>query len=89
MAHFISEMLNLSPEKLELVKRASRLCKADLLTQMVGEFPKLQGIIGREYAMMDGENEEVAKSMAEHYLPRHSTDVLPKTETGHGNQEMK
>jgi glycyl-tRNA synthetase beta chain len=82
LAHFISEMLNLSPEKLELVKRASRLCKADLLTQMVGEFPKLQGIMGREYALMDGENEEVARSMAEHYLPRHSTDVLPETEIG-------
>jgi glycyl-tRNA synthetase beta chain len=82
LAHFISEMLNLSPEKLELVKRASRLCKADLLTQMVGEFPKLQGIMGREYALVEGENEEVARSMAEHYLPRHSTDVLPETEIG-------
>jgi glycyl-tRNA synthetase beta chain len=82
LAHFISEKLNLSPEKLELVKRASRLCKADLLTEMVGEFPKLQGIMGREYALVEGENEEVAMSLAEHYLPRHSTDVLPETEIG-------
>ena len=82
LAHFISKMLNLSPEKLKLVKRASRLCKADLLTEMVGEFPKLQGIMGREYALMEGENEEVARSIAEHYSPRHATDGIPETEVG-------
>ncbi len=82
LANFISKMLNLSPEKLKLVKRASRLCKADLLTEMVGEFPKLQGIMGREYALLEGENEEVARSIAEHYSPRHATDGLPETEVG-------
>ncbi|MGR3302508.1 MAG: glycine--tRNA ligase subunit beta [Candidatus Scalindua sp.] len=82
LAHFIAEMLNLSPDKLELVKRASRLCKADLLTEMVGEFPRLQGIMGREYALVQGEDEEVARSIAEHYLPRHASDVLPETEIG-------
>ncbi|MFQ5963219.1 MAG: glycine--tRNA ligase subunit beta [Candidatus Scalinduaceae bacterium] len=82
LAQFISEMLNFSPKRLKLVKRASLLCKADLLTEMVGEFPKLQGIIGREYALAEGENEEVANSIAEHYLPRYATDGLPKTEAG-------
>lgn len=82
LAHFIAEMLNFSPDRLELVKRAAMLCKSDLLTEMVGEFPKLQGIMGREYAMAQGEDEEVARSIAEHYLPRHADDVLPETEIG-------
>ncbi len=81
-AKFISEMLNYSTDKLKLVERASRLCKTDLLTGMVGEFPKLQGIMGREYAFVEGENEEVAKSIAEHYLPRYANDALPETEIG-------
>lgn len=82
LACFIAEMLNFSPERLELVKRASCLCKTDLLTEMVGEFPKLQGIMGREYALVQGEDEEVARSIAEHYLPRYADDVLPETEIG-------
>ena len=82
MARFIAEMLNFSPDKLELVKLASSLCKTDLLTEMVGEFPKLQGIMGREYALAQGEDEEVARSIAEHYLPRYADDVLPETEIG-------
>ena len=82
VAHFIAEMLNFSPDKLELVKLASSLCKTDLLTEMVGEFPKLQGIMGREYALAQGEDEEVARSIAEHYLPRYADDVLPETEIG-------
>jgi len=82
MAHFIAEMLNFSPDKLELVKLASSLCKTDLLTEMVGEFPKLQGIMGREYALAQGEDEEVARSIEEHYLPRYADDVLPETEIG-------
>jgi glycyl-tRNA synthetase beta chain len=82
LAYFIAEMLGFSPDRLELVKRASSLCKTDLLTEMVGEFPKLQGIMGREYAFVQGENEEVARSIAEHYLPRYADDVLPETEIG-------
>lgn len=82
LAHFIAEMLNFSPDRLELIKRASRLCKTDLLTEMVGEFPKLQGIMGREYALAQGEDKEVARSIAEHYLPRHADDMLPETEIG-------
>lgn len=82
LALFISETLGFSPEKLELIKRASTICKTDLLTEMVGEFPKLQGIMGREYALIQGENEEVARAIAEHYLPKHADDSLPETETG-------
>ncbi len=82
LAHFIAELLDFSSDKLELVKRASSLCKTDLLTEMVGEFPKLQGIMGREYALAQGEDEEVARSIAEHYLPRYADDVLPETEIG-------
>ncbi len=82
LACFIAEVLGFSPDRLELVKRASILCKTDLLTEMVGEFPKLQGIMGREYALIQGEDEEVAKSIAEHYLPRYADDVLPETEIG-------
>ena len=57
--------------------RAARLCKADLTSGMVGEFPTLQGIMGREYALHDGEQDSVADAIAEHYLPRFAEDQLP------------
>ncbi len=57
--------------------RAARLCKADLTSGMVGEFPILQGIMGREYALHDGEPESVADAIAEHYLPKFAEDQLP------------
>ncbi|OGW51995.1 MAG: glycine--tRNA ligase subunit beta [Nitrospirae bacterium RBG_19FT_COMBO_42_15] len=63
-------------------ERAAYLCKSDLLTGVVGEFPKLQGIIGREYALLDGEKKEAADAIYEHYLPRFSGDELPKTNAG-------
>ena len=58
-------------------ERAAALAKADLLTQMVGEFPELQGTMGRYYALHDGEPEDVAAACAEHYQPRFAGDVLP------------
>jgi glycyl-tRNA synthetase beta chain len=58
-------------------ERAARLAKADLLTNMVGEFPELQGIMGRYYALHDGEPAEVADAVAQHYQPRFSGDELP------------
>jgi glycyl-tRNA synthetase beta chain len=67
---------------LELAKRAAHLAKADQLTDMVGEFPELQGTMGRYYALHDGEPEEVAQACAEHYQPRYAGDALPKTQTG-------
>ena len=59
--------------------RAAQLAKVDLLTLMVGEFPELQGIMGEYYALHDGEDEEVALAIREHYQPRFAGDVLPST----------
>ncbi|XLZ69661.1 glycine--tRNA ligase subunit beta [Massilia sp. SR12] len=65
-----------------LAERAARLSKADLLTDMVGEFPELQGIMGTYYARHDGEHEEIALAASEHYQPRFAGDLLPSTATG-------
>ncbi len=65
-----------------LAQRAARLAKADLITDMVGEFPELQGTMGTYYARHDGEPEEVALACTEHYQPRFSGDALPSTATG-------
>jgi glycyl-tRNA synthetase beta chain len=59
-------------------ERAAELSKADLLTGMVGEFPELQGIMGRYYALHDGEQQEVADAIEQHYRPRFSGDKLPE-----------
>ncbi len=59
------------------VRAAARLCKADLTTEMVGEFPDLQGIMGRYYALSDGEAPEVAQAIAEHYAPKGPGDACP------------
>jgi glycyl-tRNA synthetase beta chain len=64
------------------VDRAAWLCKADLVTGMVGEFPELQGVMGREYARVSGEPEAVAVAVFEHYLPRGAGDALPSTDAG-------
>jgi glycyl-tRNA synthetase beta chain len=66
----------------KLVSRAAEIAKTDLLTDMVGEFPELQGIMGRYYAAHDGENPEVAAACSEHYMPRFAGDALPQTTTG-------
>ena len=63
-------------------KRAAQLSKADLLTDMVGEFPELQGIMGTYYARHDGEPENIALAISEHYQPRFAGDALPTTQTG-------
>ncbi|WP_151636792.1 glycine--tRNA ligase subunit beta [Noviherbaspirillum aerium] len=65
-----------------LAERGALLAKADLLTDMVGEFPELQGIMGTYYARHDGEPEEVALAASEHYQPRFAGDALPSTQTG-------
>ncbi len=64
------------------VERAAMLAKCDLLSAMVGEFPELQGIMGRYYAAADGELAEVAAAIDEHYMPRGAGGVLPQTATG-------
>lgn len=65
-----------------LAARAGLLCKCDLMSEMVGEFPELQGIMGRYYAQHDGEPEELAQAIDEHYMPRFSGDDVPATTTG-------
>ena len=69
-------------DAIEHCRQAAKLCKADLVTGMVGEFPTLQGIMGREYARHDGEPKEVADALAEHYLPRFAEDVIPPSLAG-------
>ena len=65
-----------------LVGRAAELAKADLMTAMVGEFPELQGTMGCYYAQAQGEPEELARALEEHYRPRYAGDSLPATKTG-------
>jgi glycyl-tRNA synthetase beta chain len=64
------------------VTRAATLCKADIVTEMVGEFPSLQGVMGRQYARLSGEPPEVAEALFTHYLPRHADDDLPPDRVG-------
>ena len=70
------------PELLSVVDRAALLAKADLTTGMVGEFPELQGIMGREYALASGEPAAVAQAIADHYLPRGASDPVPADDPG-------
>jgi glycyl-tRNA synthetase beta chain len=72
----------LAPEAKDIVARGAYLCKADLVTEMVGEFPQLQGIMGREYALLAGEDPAVAQVISEHYLPRFAGDDLPASSAG-------
>jgi len=78
----IAERLALTEEEREAVDRTIYLCKADLLTAMVGEFPDLEGIVGGIYARLDGEPEPVWKGIYEHYLPKAAGDPLPQSPTG-------
>jgi glycyl-tRNA synthetase beta chain len=79
LAGEIARHLNASAE---LAERAAHLAKADLLTDMVGEFPELQGIMGQYYALHDGEREEVARAVEQHYWPRFAGDALPQDNIG-------
>jgi glycyl-tRNA synthetase beta chain len=78
----LSDTNDISQKYANLTSRAGMLMKADLLTDMVGEFPELQGVMGRYYALHDKENQEVAAACEEHYLPRFSGDRLPQTRVG-------
>jgi glycyl-tRNA synthetase beta chain len=69
-------------QDIALVREAARLCKADLTTGMVGEFPELQGIMGRYYARAQGVHDVVAEAIYEHYKPAGAGDSLPETEVG-------
>jgi len=78
----LGDSLNLPPEQIINIKRVAHLCKADLVTGLVKEFPELQGIMGREYAALSGEPAEVSKGIYEHYLPRFSGDTIPSAMEG-------
>jgi len=71
-----------APEVRDAASRAAWLCKADLTTQMVNEFPKLQGVMGRIYARLSGESKTAAQAIEEHYLPTHAGGALPETVPG-------
>lgn len=80
LSGFLAAKFN--PAVAEKAARAATLCKADLVTGMVGEFPEVQGIMGREYALHDGEDREVAVAIAEHYLPTQAGGELPASDIG-------
>ncbi|MBW4560825.1 MAG: glycine--tRNA ligase subunit beta [Mojavia pulchra JT2-VF2] len=82
IAEQITNQLQLAENQRQNILRAALLCKADLVTQMVYEFPELQGVMGEKYALASGETAEVARAIFEHYLPRGADDILPETLTG-------
>ncbi|WP_017317797.1 glycine--tRNA ligase subunit beta [Mastigocladopsis repens] len=82
IAKLITEQLQLSDKEQENIQRAALLCKADLVSQMVYEFPELQGVMGQKYALFSGEDEAVATAIFEHYLPRGADDIFPKSLPG-------
>lgn len=82
IAQIIGRKVGLSEEELEDLKRASEIYKFDLVTNMVGEFPELQGIMGEKYALLQGEKPAVATAIREHYLPTSSEGDLPETAIG-------
>ena len=81
MAEMLRFAINIPVDEEEL-RRCALLCKTDLVTGMVIEFTELQGVMGREYALLDGEKPEVATGIFEHYLPRFAGDALPATTIG-------
>jgi len=78
LAKFIGKKIGLKEEKINKLSRVGLLCKADLETAMVYEFAELQGVMGREYALKNGEDKEVAEAIYSHYLPRFSGDEIPQ-----------
>lgn len=78
----IADQLAVSETERTDILRAAKLCKADLVTQMVYEFPELQGVMGTKYAAASGESEAVATAIIEHYLPKNAGDKLPETLAG-------
>lgn len=80
LAEGLSDRIN--PAVRTQTSRAAWLCKADLVSGMVGEFPEVQGIMGREYALLEGESADVANAIAEHYLPTQAGGELPASDIG-------
>ncbi len=82
LSRYLAEEVQLGSKEITNLQRSAHLCKADLVTNMVKEFDELQGIMGREYALLQGESEDVADPILEHYLPRFAGDNTPKTVNG-------
>ncbi|MEO1145922.1 MAG: glycine--tRNA ligase subunit beta [Cyanobacteria bacterium J06638_22] len=82
IAGHIARQLELAEGDRATIQRAALLCKADLVTQMVGEFPELQGVMGQKYALASNEPSAVADAVFEHYLPRGAADEMPQTLAG-------
>ena len=82
LGRVFGEECGLHEDAAVVLERATELAKTDLTTGMVTEFTELQGVMGKEYALLDGESPEVAEAIFEQYLPRFAGDVLPKTEAG-------
>lgn len=82
LAATVACALNLSGKAKKIAMRAAVLCKADLVSDVVVEFPILQGVMGQIYARLQNEEENVPEAIFEHYLPRFSGDVLPQTDAG-------
>ena len=82
MAKTIAEQLEVSEAEHNEIESTALLCKADLVTQMVYEFPELQGVMGEKYALVSGESPTVAKGILEHYLPKGADDEMPTTLNG-------
>lgn len=82
LGRVFGEECGLHEDTVVVLERATELAKTDLTTGMVTEFTELQGVMGKEYALLDGESPEVAEAIFEQYLPRFAGDVLPQTEAG-------
>lgn len=82
IADSLAAKLSIPAEAADSVSRAADICKFDLVTQMVYEFPELQGVMGEDYARKAGEKESVAKAVFEHYQPRFAGDAVPSTNVG-------
>jgi len=82
LAKYLSAQLKLPPESTKILLRSAHLCKADQVTEMVKEFPSLEGVIGGKYAQIQGEDQKVARAISEHYLPNSPEGKLASTLEG-------
>lgn len=82
LANILAKKLPLSADQSQALDRAAEICKFDLVTNMVYEFPELQGFMGEKYARQKGESEAVSKAINEHYMPRNAEDNTPESDVG-------
>jgi glycyl-tRNA synthetase beta chain len=82
LANELSQLVKLNGEEQKYVDRAAEICKFDLVTNMVYEFPELQGLMGEKYALQKGEHQDVAHAINEHYMPRNAEDSTPASNAG-------